>query len=74
LIIDVLKEVPPASLIKNFWRNSRSEEQVQIFHFYQNGGGGVDVLLGSLALEFEAGTLFRSIGKTLLFIATVQRN
>jgi hypothetical protein len=37
-------------------------------------GKGVDDLLDSLALEFEAGTLLRSVGKTGLFVATVQRN
>jgi len=47
---------------------------VQVFHFYlYGGGGGVDILLDSLVLEVEAATLLRSVGKSMLFVATVQR-
>jgi len=37
------------------------------------GWGGVDILLDSLVLEVEAATLLRSVGKSMLFVATVQR-
>lgn len=74
MIINVSKEIPHVSLIKDLSRNFRSEGQVKVFHFYlYGGGGGVDILLDSLALEAEAGTLLRSVGKAMLFVATVWR-
>ena len=63
------KNVPPVYLIKDFWKNSRCEGQVQIFNFYLYGL--FDIPLGSLTLEDEVGTLLRSVRKTMLFIVTV---
>jgi hypothetical protein len=72
LIIYVSKELTTCILIKDLWENSRCEEQVQMFHFYLFGE--FDILLDSLTLEAEVGTLLRRVGNTMLFIATVRRN